>query len=79
MRKWPIETADANEQVSPAPTDIHLYANDANATFDRAPEAGATSIGQPGDHPSGDRWGALKAHKMIPFMEAAFGAEAGRP
>jgi len=105
-----IETADANEQVSPAPTDIHLYVNDADATFDRALEAGATSIYRPtDDHPSGDRWGALKdafgnrwyiatpkgwtpgpeglrslqpylhlleAHKMIPFMEAAFGAEA---
>ena len=105
-----IETADANQQVSPAPTDIHLYVNDADATFDRALEAGATAIYRPtDDHPSGDRWGALKdafgnrwyiatpkgwtpgpeglrsvqpylhvreAHKMIPFMEAAFGAQA---
>ena len=105
-----IETADANEQVSPAPTDIHLYVNDADATFAGALEAGAIAIYRPTDeHPSGDRWGALKdafgnhwyiaapkgwapgleglrsvqpylhlseAHKMIPFMEAAFGAEA---
>jgi PhnB protein len=105
-----VETADANEQVSPAPTDIHLYVNDADATFARALGAGATSIYRPtDDHPSGDRWGALQdafgnhwyistpkgwtpgpeglrsvqpylhlreAHKMIPFMEAAFGAEA---
>ena len=103
-----IETADANELASPAPTDIHLYVSDADLTFERAVEAGATSIYRPtDDHPSGDRWGALKdavgnhwyiattkgwvpgpeglrsvqpylhlseAHKMTPFMEAAFGA-----
>lgn len=105
-----IETADANEQVPPAPADIHLYVDDADATFDRALAAGASSIYRPTDeHPSGDRWGALRdqfgnhwyiatpkgwtpgpeelrsvqpylhlreAHKMIPFMEAGFGAEA---
>lgn len=104
-----IEAGDANAQIPPAPTDIHLYVNDADATFDRALAAGATSIYRPTDeHPSGDRWGALKdpfgnrwyiatpkgwtpgpeglrtvqpylhlheAHKMIPFLEAAFGAE----
>lgn len=106
-----IEAGDANAQIPPKPTDIHLYVSDADATFDRALAAGATSIYRPTDeHPSGDRWGALKdpfgnnwyiatpkswvldapgalrnvqpylhlrgAHKMIPFMEAAFGAEA---
>lgn len=104
-----IEAGDANAQIPPAPTDVHLYVNDADATFDRALAAGATSIYRPTDeHPSGDRWGALKdpfgnnwyiatpkgwtpgpeglrsvqpylhlreAHKMIPFLEAAFGAE----
>jgi len=104
-----IEAGDANAQIPPAPTDIHLYVNDADATFDRALAAGATSIYRPTDeHPSGDRWGALKdpfgnnwyiatpkswtpgpeglrsvqlylhlreAHKMIPFLETAFGAE----
>ena len=106
-----IEVGDANEAYPSAPTDIHLYVDDADRTFDRALEAGATSIYRPtDDHPSGDRWGALKdpfgngwyiatpkhwtpgspeglrsvqpylhlreAHHMIPFMEAAFGAEA---
>ena len=104
-----IEAGDANAQIPPAPTDIHLYVNDADATFDRALAVGATSIFRPTDeHPSGDRWGALKdpfgnnwyiatpkgwtpgpeglrsvqpylhlreAYKMIPFLEAAFGAE----
>ncbi|MBA0086044.1 MAG: VOC family protein [Acidobacteria bacterium Pan2503] len=105
-----IEIGDANEEYPSAPTDIHLYVDDADRTFERALEAGATSIYRPtDDHPSGDRWGALKdpfgndwyiatpkhwtagpeglpsvqpylhlreAHHMIPFMEAAFGAEA---
>lgn len=105
-----VEVADANDQYPSAPADIHVYVNDADATFDRALGAGATSIYRPTDeHPSGDRWGALKdafgnnwyiatpkgwtpgpeglrsvqpylhlrgAHNMIPFMEAAFNAEA---
>jgi PhnB protein len=105
-----VEVADANDQYSSAPTDIHVYVDDADATFDRALAAGATSIYRPtDDHPSGDRWGAAKdefgnrwyiatpkgwtpgpeglrsvqpylhlreAHKMIPFLEAAFGGEA---
>ena len=106
-----VEIGDANEAYKSAPTDIHLYVDDADRTFDRALEAGATSIYRPtDDHPSGDRWGALRdpfgndwyiatpkhwtpdspeglrsvqpylhlreAHNMIPFMEAAFGAEA---
>jgi PhnB protein len=104
-----IEVGDANEQYPSAPTDIHLYVDDPDVTFARALEAGGTSIYPPtDDHPSGDRWGALKdqfgnnwyiakprdwtpgpeglrsvqpylhlrgADKMIPFMEAAFGAE----
>jgi PhnB protein len=105
-----IEVGDASDQFPSSPTDIHLYVDDADATFARALEAGATSIYAPtDDHPSGDRWGAAKdqfgntwyiatpkgwtpgpegirsvqpylhlhdAHKMIPFLEAAFGAEA---
>lgn len=105
-----IELGDANDQFPSSPTDIHLYVDDADVTFARALEAGATSIYAPtDDHPSGDRWGAVKdqfgnnwyiatvkgwtpgpegicsvqpylhlrqADKMIPFMEAAFGAEA---
>src|SRR6267378_1923061 len=89
---------------------IHLYVDDPDAAYARALQAGASSIYAPtDDHPSGDRWGAVKdqfgnhwyiatpkhwtpgleglrsvqpylhlreAHKMIPFMEAAFGAEA---
>jgi len=56
-----IEAGDANAQIPPAPTDVHLYVDDADATFDRALAAGASPIYRPTDeHPSGDRWGAVK-------------------
>jgi len=104
-----IELGDANDQHPPRPTTVHLYVNDAGATYARAMHAGALSIYAPtDDHPSGDRQGCVKdpfgnvwyiamtkgwtpgpeglrsvqpylhlrdAHKMIPFIEAAFGAE----
>ena len=105
-----IEVSDGNEQYPTAPAAIHLYVDDPDATYARTLQAGATSFYAPtDDHPSGDRWGAVKdpfgnhwyiakprgwtpgpeglrsvqpylhlreAHKMIPFLEAAFGAEA---
>jgi PhnB protein len=55
-----IELGDANEQVPPAPTAIHLYVDDADSVFARAVNAGATSIYEVGDHVSGDRQGALR-------------------
>lgn len=104
-----IEVSDTNAQYPTAPAVIHLYVDDANATYRRALRAGATSIYPVGDHPSGDLQGAVKdqfgnlwyiaepsgewtpgpegvpsvqpylhlreAHKMIPFIEAVFGAE----
>lgn len=103
-----IEVSDGNEEYPTAPAAIHLYVDDADATYERALRAGATSIAPVADQPWGDRWGAVKdqfdnhwyiakpggwtpgpeeirsvqpylhlreAHKMIPFMEAAFGAE----
>ena len=102
-----IETADANDQFPAAPTDIHLYVDDADATYARTVQAGATPIYEVADQPWGDRQGAVQdpfgnhwyiakpgwtpgpegvrtiqpflhlhdAHKMIPFLEAAFGAE----
>jgi PhnB protein len=105
-----IELAEANEQYPPRPMTTHLYVPDSDATYARALRAGASSIHAPtDDHPSGDRWGAVRdqfgnvwyiatpkgwepgpeglravqpylhlrdAHSMIPFVEAAFGAEA---
>ena len=88
---------------------VHLYVEDADATYAKALQAGATSDFAPtDDHPSGDHWGSVKdpfgntwyiatprgwtpgpegiravqpylhlrdAHKVIPFLEAAFGAQ----
>jgi PhnB protein len=104
-----IEVSDGNAEYPAAPAAIHLYVDDADATFERALRAGANSIYPVGDHPSGDLQGAVEdqfgnhwyiaepsgewtpgpegvpsvqpylhlreAHKMIPFMEAVFGAE----
>jgi uncharacterized glyoxalase superfamily protein PhnB len=55
-----IELGDANEQVPPAPTAIHLYVDDADSVFARAVTAGAISIYEVGDHVSGDRQGAVR-------------------
>jgi PhnB protein len=105
-----IEVSDGNEQYPTAPAAIHVYVDDPDATYARTLQAGATSFYAPtDDHPSGDRWGAVRdpfgnhwyiakprgwtpgpeglrsvqpylhlreAHKMIPFLETAFGAEA---
>ena len=105
-----IELGDANEQYPQRAMTTHLYVPDADTTYARALQAGATPIYAPSeDHPSGDRWGAAKdpfgniwyiatrmspmpspegfltvqpylhlrdAQNMIPFAEAALGAEA---
>ena len=104
-----IELSDGSEQYAPAPQAIHLYVNDADATYERALRAGATSLYAPVDQDYGDREGGVRdafgnvwyiatpkgwtpgpeglrsvqpflhvreADKMIPFLEAAFGAEA---
>ena len=56
-----IELGDANEQYPSRPMTTHLYVPDADATYARALEAGATPIYAPtDDHPSGDRWGEAK-------------------
>jgi PhnB protein len=103
-----IELADASDQYPAKPGAIRLYVEDADATYERALLAGASSIYPVADQHWGDRQGALKdsfgnhwyvakagwtpgpegipsvqpflhlrdAHKMIPFLETAFGAEA---
>lgn len=104
-----IEVSDGSEQYATAQQAIHLYVNDADATCQRALQAGATSLYAPMDQEYGDREGGVRdafgnvwyiatpkgwtpgpeglrsvqpflhlreADKMIPFLEAAFGAEA---
>jgi PhnB protein len=55
-----IELADANEHYPSSPTDIHLYVEDCDATYERALGAGAKSIYAPADQPWGDRQGAVQ-------------------
>jgi PhnB protein len=56
-----IELGDANEQYPSRPMTTHLYVPDADATYARALEVGATPVHAPTDeHPSGDRWGEAK-------------------
>ena len=56
-----IELGDANEQYPQRSMTTHLYVPDADATYARALEAGATPVYAPTDeHPSGDRWGEAK-------------------
>jgi PhnB protein len=55
-----IELADANEQHAPRPTTVHLYVDDADAAYERALRAGATSIYAVDDQFWGDRQGCAK-------------------
>jgi len=56
-----VEVSDGSEAYPTAPTEIHLYVDNADVTFAKALEAGATSVFAPtDDHPSGDRWGTLR-------------------
>jgi PhnB protein len=103
-----IELSDGSSAYAPAPGAVHLYVDDADATYQLALQAGATSIYPVADQHWGDRQGAVKdsfgnhwyiakanwtpgpegiptvqpflhlrnANPMIPFLEAAFGAEA---
>jgi PhnB protein len=104
-----IEVADANDAYAARTMTIHLYVDDADATYERAMKAGAESMYAVSDQPWGDRQGCVRdpfgnvwyiamakgwtpgpeglrsvqpylhlhdAHKMIPFAQAAFGAEA---
>jgi PhnB protein len=55
-----IEVSDGNEQYPTAPQAVHLYVDDADATYERAVQAGATCIYPVADQPWGERWGAVK-------------------
>ncbi len=55
-----IEVSDGNAEYPTAPAAIHLYVDDADATYERALRAGASSIYPVADQPWGERWGAAK-------------------
>lgn len=50
-----IELADATSEYKRGPMAIHLYVDDADAAYDRAAAAGATTLRAPADQPYGDR------------------------
>jgi len=52
-----VELAEANDQYPARTMFIHLYVADADASFERALRAGATSVLQVADMPWGDRQG----------------------
>jgi PhnB protein len=55
-----IELAEASEQHPPRQFTVHLYVDNADATYERTLRAGATSIYPVHDHVSGDRQGCAK-------------------
>jgi PhnB protein len=58
-----IEMGEAHGPYQPMPTAIYLYVDDADAVYQRALRAGATSMQAPADQPYGDR----TAHVEDPF------------
>lgn len=55
-----VMMGDAGEQWPPMPAGIHLYVEDCDATYQRALEAGATSLREPADQFYGDRSGGVR-------------------
>ncbi|MGH9602650.1 MAG: VOC family protein [Terriglobales bacterium] len=54
-----MEMGDAGGKWAPMPAALHLYVPDADATYQRAIEAGATPLYAPMDQPYGDREGGI--------------------
>src|SRR5271163_4145947 len=55
-----VELADATAEFKPRASSNILYVPDVDAVFERAVQAGATSLAAPADRPWGDRDGAVK-------------------
>jgi PhnB protein len=55
-----VEMGEAHGKYPPMPTMFYLYVPDCDAVYQRALQAGATSIAAPVDHPYGDRSGGVK-------------------
>jgi PhnB protein len=54
-----VEIGEAHGPFQPLPSVLHLYVEDADATYRRALRAGATSLQAPADTPYGDRAAAV--------------------
>jgi PhnB protein len=55
-----VMLSDAMGERKPMPTGIYLYVNDADATYQRALQAGATAMMEPANLFYGDRHGSVK-------------------
>jgi PhnB protein len=55
-----VMLSDAMGEWKPMPTSIYLYVNDADATYQRALQAGGTSVMEPANLFYGDRHGGVK-------------------
>jgi PhnB protein len=55
-----VEMGEAQGKYPPMPTMFYLYVPDCDAVYQRALQAGASSIAEPVDQPYGDRSGAVK-------------------
>jgi PhnB protein len=55
-----VEMGEAQGKYPPMPTMFYLYVPDCDAVYQRALQAGATSIAEPVDQPYGDRSGGVK-------------------
>jgi PhnB protein len=55
-----VEMGEPEGKYAPMPTMFYLYVPDCDAVYQRALQAGATSIAEPVDHPYGDRSGGVK-------------------
>jgi len=55
-----IMLAEASGEWQPMPGAIHLYVDDTDATYQRARQAGATSLMEPADQFHGDRMAGVK-------------------
>jgi len=51
---------EAGGEIQPSPTMFYLYVPDADASYFRAMNAGASSVHAPADQPYGDRTAAVK-------------------
>ena len=54
-----IMMGSSGEQMGPRPGTLYVYVDDADATYRRTLDLGATSIMEPGDQPYGDRLGGV--------------------
>lgn len=55
-----IMMGEARDEWKPMPGSIYLYTEDCDATYQRALDAGATSLMEPADQFHGDRYGGVQ-------------------